>query len=110
MAAPELELAPDDAERLAKAAQEVAKQYPLIASPKAQAWGQFMIVCGMVYVPRGIAIWDRRRQPSGSPLPAPQAAAGNGVSPTPQAGRAAATPSEADPISSLLGQTAAGMA
>jgi hypothetical protein len=120
LAAPEFELTPDEAERLAKAAQEVARHYPLIASPKAQAWAQLGLVAGMIYVPRGIAVWDRRRTESGgiSDAARPQAgvaavAGGNGAVETPSAApsaRAAATPSELDPLAALAGQTSAGAA
>lgn len=109
LAAPELELTPDEAQRLGKAASEVAKHYPLIATARAQAWGQLMIVAGMVYVPRGIAIWHRKADsaPTSGTMDAP-IAAGNGAGAQQQ--RPAATPSELDPLASLAGQTAVGAA
>jgi hypothetical protein len=110
MAAPEMELAPDEAARLAASAQEVARHYPLFSSAKSQAWTQIMIVAGMIYVPRGIAIWDRRRNEIGGARPtADQSAANGAVTPTAPS-RAAATPSELDPLGALVGQTAAGSA
>lgn len=110
LASPELELTPAEAKRLGAAASEVARHYPIIATPKAQAWVQMMAVASAVYGPRGIAIWYRKTHSESAPttgtMAAPMAAGANAG----QASRPAATPSELDPLASLAGQTAVGAA
>jgi hypothetical protein len=110
-----MELAPDEASRLASAAQEVAKQYPIIADPKTQAWLQCAAVAGVIYIPRGLAIRARRKEElrggQTAPLvqPVSAAAATNGGARNGGV-RPATTPSELDPVASLAGQAAAGAA
>lgn len=57
---PELELSEDEAKNVAKAAEELASQYEIVASEKQKAWFQFLTVCGAVYGTRAIAIAKRK--------------------------------------------------
>lgn len=58
---PELMINDRDALKLATALGEVAAQYDLSVSPRTQAWIMLGVTAGAVYVPRGMAVFDRVR-------------------------------------------------
>lgn len=62
LATPELELDQAEADRLAKAAGEVAKHYAVAVDPKKLAWANLIGTLGFLYVPRIIAARARHKR------------------------------------------------
>jgi hypothetical protein len=59
---PELMLDKEESDQLATAIRGVADQYTMTIDPKTIAWGNLLLVCGMVYGPRFIAIKNRTKK------------------------------------------------
>jgi hypothetical protein len=112
--APELELAPEEAKRLADASAAVARHYPMMSSQKTADWSMLAMCATSVYAPRAAAIWHRTRsapQPGishnqGPPLDIP--AAGRAVPPDGQ--QRPVTPGQLDGDSMAYSSFTAGSA
>lgn len=76
---PELALDEREAKQLADAIAGVTDQYVMTLDPKKAAWVDLARVCGVVYGPRGVAIWMRKKaeakaNPQRAQQPRPQSA------------------------------------
>lgn len=75
MIAPELALDEKEAKELANAIKGVNEQYKLTLDPKQAVWIDLMTTCGIIYGPRGLAIYLRvssEAKPVATPKPAPE--------------------------------------
>lgn len=61
LAAPEIQLSPEEAKEFADAAVNVAKHYDIGASAKALAWTDLAMVAGSIYGVRVMAVMGRKQ-------------------------------------------------
>lgn len=59
--APELMISQDEAKTLSSAIAEVSEHYPVVADAKTLAWINLTMALGMIYGPRGVAIYVRNK-------------------------------------------------
>lgn len=62
------EISPQEAKKLTDAVAKVARHYPIVASQKGADWGQLLLVCGTIGVPRAVQSWGEMTSPrAGAP-------------------------------------------